>query len=125
MDDYIANCYSIVQYHKTYAHVLQPIEGPRNYPISDMPRPEPPAYVKMPGRPKTERRRKVGEQPKGTKLSRVGIKIRCRLYGKDDHNARRCLRNPEAGNKSNAHIKRAKAKKEEGWRQLNWWCYIQ
>jgi hypothetical protein len=74
-----------------------------------MPRLEPPAYVKMPGRPKIERRRKVGEQPKGTKLSR--IKMRCKLCGKDYHNARRCPRNPKAGNKANAHIKRAKAKK--------------
>jgi hypothetical protein len=71
-----------------------------------MPKPEPPAFVKMPRRPKTQRRREVGEEPKGTKLSRVGIKMRCRLCGKYDHNARRCPKNPEAGNKQNAHIKR-------------------
>jgi hypothetical protein len=66
----------------------------------------------MPGRPKTERRREVGE-PKGTKLSRVGIKMRSRLCGKNDHNARRCPKNPEARNKANAHIKRAKTKKRK------------
>jgi hypothetical protein len=110
MDDYIASCYSIVDYHKTYAHVLQPIEGPANWHTSNMPRPDPPAYVKMPGRPKTERRREVGEEPKGSKLSRVGLKMRCRLCGKGDHNARRCPRNPEARNKANAHITRAKEK---------------
>jgi hypothetical protein len=74
-----------------------------------MPRPEPPQYVKLPGRPKTERRRE-GEKPKGTKLSRVGIKMKCRLCGQTGHNARRCPLNPEAGNKVNPHIKRAKAK---------------
>jgi hypothetical protein len=90
LDDYIAPCYSIDAFRSTYSHVLQPIEGPGSWPISDMPKPDPPAYVKMPGRPKTERRREEWEQPKGTKLSRVGIKMRCRLCGKDDHNARRC-----------------------------------
>jgi hypothetical protein len=87
-----------------------PIERPGNWPISDMPRREPPHYVKMPGRPKTERRREEGEQAKGKKLSRVGIKMKCRLCGKDDHNARRCPKNPEAGKKINAHIKKAKTK---------------
>jgi hypothetical protein len=110
LDDYIAPCYSIDAFRSTYSHVLQPIEGPGSWPISDMPKPDPPAYVKMPGRPKTERRREEWEQPKGTKLSRVGIKMRCRLCGKDDHNARRCPKNPEAGKKVNAHIKRDKAK---------------
>ena len=78
-----------------------------------MPRPEPLAFVKMPGRPKIERRREQGEGPKGTKLSRVGIKMRCRLCHKSDHNARRCPKNPEASRKANAHIKRAKTRKRE------------
>lgn len=98
---------------KAYAHVLQPVEGSGNWPTSDMPRPEPPAYVKMPGRPKTQRRREQGEEPKGTKLSKVGIKMRCRLCGKTDHNARRCPKNPKAGTKRNAHIKRDKTRKRE------------
>jgi hypothetical protein len=106
LDDFIAPCYSVEAYKRIYAHILQPIEGPRNWPISDMPRPEPPHYVKMPGSPKTERRE--GEQAKGKKLSRVGIKMKCRLCGKDDHNARRCPKTPEASKKINAHIKRAK-----------------
>jgi hypothetical protein len=78
-----------------------------------MPRLEPPTFVKMPRRPKIERRREVGEQNKGTKLSKVGTKIRCRLCGKNDHNASWCPKNPEAGNKANAHIKRAKTKKRK------------
>jgi hypothetical protein len=36
----------------------------------------------------------------------VGIKIRCRLCQKTTHNARRCPKNPEAGKKKNAYIKR-------------------
>lgn len=78
-----------------------------------MPRPHPPAFVKMPGRPKTQRRREEGEKPKGTKLTRVGIKMSCRLCKKTDHNSRRCPKNPEAGNKVNAHINRAKTRKRK------------
>jgi hypothetical protein len=37
-----------------------------------MPKPLPPPYVRMPGRPKTQRTRELGEAPKGTKLSKVG-----------------------------------------------------
>jgi hypothetical protein len=44
-----------------------------------MPRPLSLAYVKIPGRPKTERRREPGEAPKGTHLSRLDVKIKCRL----------------------------------------------
>jgi hypothetical protein len=113
LDDYIAPCYSIQAYQQTYQYVLQPVEGPENWPTSSMPKPEPPAYVKMPGRPKTERRREQGEEPKGTKLSKVGTKMSCRLCGKSDHNARRCPKNPEALNKINAHIKRDRTKKRK------------
>jgi hypothetical protein len=78
-----------------------------------MPRPLPPAFVKMPGRPKTERRREQGEEPKGKKLSSVGIKMSCRLCGKTNHNSRRCPKNLKAANKSLAHITRDKTKKRK------------
>jgi hypothetical protein len=113
LDEYIAPCYSIGHYLKIYEHVLQPIEGPANWPISNMPRPDPPAFVKKPGRPKTERRREPGEEPKGKKISRVGIKMKCRLCGKSDHNIRRCPKNKEAGKKAHAHIKRDKTRKRK------------
>ncbi|CAL4997269.1 unnamed protein product [Urochloa decumbens] len=78
-----------------------------------MPRPTPPAYVRMPGRPKTERRREPGEAPKGTKLSRVGMKMKCSLCQKTTHNSRKCPRNPEAGKKKNAYIKRDATRKRK------------
>ena len=78
-----------------------------------MTRPFPPAHVKMPGRPKTQRRREQWEQPKRTKLSKVGIKMTCRLCGNSTHNSRKCPKNPEAGTKKNAHIKRDKTKKRK------------
>lgn len=113
LDDYIAPCFTKAAYMKTYQHVLMPVEGAANWPISDMPRPLPPAYVKMPGRPKTQRRREQGEEPKGTKLSRVGIKMRCSSCGKTGHNTRKCPKNKEAGSKKNAHIRREKTKKRK------------
>lgn len=70
--------------------MLQQVEGAENWPTSDMPRPLPPAFVNMPGRPKTQRRREQGEEPKGTKLSKVGIKMSCRLCCKTDHYSRSC-----------------------------------
>ncbi|CAA0818600.1 Unknown protein [Striga hermonthica] len=112
-EDYIALCFSKSAYMRTYEHVLMPVQGPDNWPISDMPRPLPPPYVKMPGRPKTQRRREPWEQPKGTKLSKVGIKMRCRLCGKNDHNARRCPKNSQASNKKMAHITREKNRKRK------------
>jgi hypothetical protein len=113
LDDYIAPCFTKAAYMKTYQHVLQPVEGAANWPISDMPRPLAPAYVKMPGRPKIQRRREQGEEPKGTKLSRVGIKMRCSCCGKTGHNSRKCPKNREAGSKKNAYIKRDKTKKRK------------
>lgn len=98
---------------KTYQHCLQPVEGQESWPISDMPRPLPPAFVKMPGRPKTQRTREAQEKPKGTKISRVGIKMTCRICHSTKHNIRKCPLNKEAGNK-NAYIKRdANRKRKE------------
>ena len=45
LDDYIAPCFSITEYRKIYEHCLQPVEGQERWPVSDMPRPHPPAYV--------------------------------------------------------------------------------
>ena len=112
IEDYIAPFYSIEAYKNTYQHVLQPFEGPENWPTSSMPRPLPPAFVKMPSRPKIERREQ-GEEPKGKKLSSVGIKMSCRPCGKIDHNSRRCIKNLKAANKSLAHITRDKTKKRK------------
>jgi hypothetical protein len=112
LDDFIAPCFTISEYKKTYQHCLQPVEGEQNWPISDMPRPLPPPYVRKPGRPKTQRTREPGEAPKGTKLSKVGIKMKCRLCQKSTHNARRCPKNPEVGKKKNAYIKRDARKRK-------------
>uniref|UniRef100_A0A0A9AVD5 SWIM-type domain-containing protein n=1 Tax=Arundo donax TaxID=35708 RepID=A0A0A9AVD5_ARUDO len=99
-EDYIADCYTIEYYNKTYEHCMLPMEGMSSWPISDHPRPSPPGYVKMPGRPRKERRRDPSEPKKATKLSRIGTKMTCRLCKSITHNARKCPQNPEKGKKN-------------------------
>lgn len=72
-ENYIADCYSVVEYNKIYDHCMMPMEGMDQRPI-DQRKPQPPAYVKMPGRPRKERRRELGEAKKATKVSRIGTK---------------------------------------------------
>jgi hypothetical protein len=56
----------------------------------DQRKPKPPAYVKMPGRPRKERRREQGESTKAKKLSKVRIKVTCSKCHKTGHNSRTC-----------------------------------
>ena len=68
-------------------------------------RPKPPAYVKMPGRPRKERR-EHGEAKKATKVSKIGTKIKCSKCHQKIHNSRTC------GPKSNAKRRFFEAGKE-------------
>nr|XP_025880283.1 uncharacterized protein LOC112938371 [Oryza sativa Japonica Group] len=113
LDDYIASSFSISEYMNTYQHCLQPVEGQDKWPVSDMTKPHPPAYVKMPGRPKTQRTREPTEKPKGAKVSKVGIKMRCKLCHQTSHNSRTCARNKEDGSKRNGYIRRDATRKRK------------
>ena len=104
LEDYIAPCYRISEYNKIYDHVLQPVEGKENWPVASNPRPLPPIRKKMPGRPKTVRRKEDGEKPAGTKMSRKGCKIRCSSCRGDDHNKRKCPNNSTAGVNEHANF---------------------
>lgn len=92
LDDYIAPCYSIAEYNKTYEHCLQPVEGMTCWPTSERPRPRQPKMEKMPGRPKKDRKREQDEKPKGIRLSKIGTIIRCRLCKGIGHNRSSCER---------------------------------
>jgi hypothetical protein len=82
-------------YDQVYSHVLQPVEGKENWPVATNPRPFPPVKMKMPGRPKTERRREEQEKPRGNKLSRKSCIQRCSMCGSENHNKRKCIGNPD------------------------------
>ncbi|WVZ71885.1 hypothetical protein U9M48_020417, partial [Paspalum notatum var. saurae] len=86
LDDYVADCYRVDQFKKIYSHCLEPVEGMQSWPVSDRPKLRAPGYIKMPGRPKTERRREPTEKPKAKKMSRMGIRIRCRKCKGVGHN---------------------------------------
>jgi hypothetical protein len=108
VDDFIDNCYSIEQFKKIYEHCLEPVEGEEMWPVSANPRPQAPGYVTMPGRPKkNHRRREVGEAPRGKKLSKHGVQIKCGLCGKTGHNKSGCQKNPERGKKKNAFLQKS------------------
>uniref|UniRef100_A0A0E0QV14 Uncharacterized protein n=1 Tax=Oryza rufipogon TaxID=4529 RepID=A0A0E0QV14_ORYRU len=55
-----------------------PLEGLSSWPEDNREPLTAPGYIKMPGRPRTERRREAHEAPKQTRVSRFGTKIRCR-----------------------------------------------
>jgi hypothetical protein len=90
VEEYVADCYKITEFNKIYDHVLEPVEGMSAWPISTRPKPKAPGYIKMPGRPKKERTREVGEKPKSKKVSKVGTVIRCGKCKGIGHNKRKC-----------------------------------
>ncbi|EEE58950.1 hypothetical protein OsJ_10628 [Oryza sativa Japonica Group] len=92
LDDYIASCYSVKAFMSTYEHCLEPMEGIHIWPISKRSKPVAPPYVKMPGRPKKERRREPHEKPKATRVSKVGTIIRCRRCKGIGHNKTTCAK---------------------------------
>ena len=53
LDHYIADCYTVENFRKTYMYCLEPVEGQESWPISDRQKLKAPGYIKMPGRPKT------------------------------------------------------------------------
>ena len=90
LEEYIASCYSVSEFKKTYSHYLQPLEGMHSWPISDRRKPIAPSYVRMPGRPKKERRRDSTEKPKSTRMCKLGTVIRCRTCKGVGHNRATC-----------------------------------
>jgi hypothetical protein len=92
LDDYVATCYTIEAFRSTYNHCLQPVEGMTNWPVSDRPVLKASGYVRMPGRPRKERKRDPTEKPKGTKMSKKGTVIRCRKCKQVGHNRSTCDR---------------------------------
>uniref|UniRef100_A0A8R7R5Z4 SWIM-type domain-containing protein n=1 Tax=Triticum urartu TaxID=4572 RepID=A0A8R7R5Z4_TRIUA len=77
LDDYIAKCYHVKEFRKTYEHCLQPVEGMSAWPISDRPRPVAPGHIAMPGRKKKSRTKEPDEKPGSSRVSKAGTTIRC------------------------------------------------
>ncbi|WVZ91385.1 hypothetical protein U9M48_037565 [Paspalum notatum var. saurae] len=90
LDDYVADCYSIDNFKRTYDHCLQPLQGMSAWQQSDKPKPKAPGYVKMPGRPKKSRRREPGEGSKRRRMSKAGTRVRCSRCKGYGHNISTC-----------------------------------
>jgi hypothetical protein len=114
VEDFIDPCYSVEVFNKIYEHCLQPVEGEEMWPVSDKPRPQAPGYVKMPGRPKkNDRKREETEKPKcANKMSKHGTTISCSMCGNPGHNKSSCIKNPERGKKKNAHLVKTTKKRK-------------
>lgn len=117
LDLYISPCYSIDEYNRIYDHVLQPVNGPEDWPISEKPRPLPPKKRTQTGRPQTKRRQE-GEKPRDpSKMSRAGTQVTCSSCGTKGHNKRKCTNNNTAGNKEHANY--TSSYKEKGQSSKN------
>jgi hypothetical protein len=97
LDDYVADCYSVQHFKQTYSHGLNPVEGMNSWPSSDRVPLRAPGYVKMPGRPKTERKRESTEGRKATKMPKTGTIIRCSKCHLPGHNRSTCEQRSGAG----------------------------
>jgi hypothetical protein len=97
LDDYVATCYTIEAFRSTYNHCLQPVEGMANWPVSNRPGLKALGYVRMPGRPRKERKREPTEKPKGTKMSKKGTIIICKKCKQVGHNRSTCDRRNGTG----------------------------
>ena len=92
---------------------MEPVEGQEMWPISDKPRPQAPGYVRMPGRPKKNaRKREEDEKPVGKKMSKHGTIIVCGLCGTAGHNRTGCKKNPDRGTKKNVHLAKTTKKRD-------------
>lgn len=95
LTSYIASCFYVEAFKRTYAHCLQPVNGMDCWPISPRTRPAAPGYVKMPGRPKTERRKEeTDKKVSKTRLPKTGTLIRCGKCKGVGHNRTTCHRQP-------------------------------
>ncbi|WVZ53693.1 hypothetical protein U9M48_004598 [Paspalum notatum var. saurae] len=105
LNDYIAKCYHVEAFEKTYAHFLQPVEGMQNWHTSERPKPLPPKQLKMPDRPKKERKREPHEKPKSaTRLSKRGSVIRCKKCKQVGHNRSTCDRRNKNNNSATSNM---------------------
>jgi hypothetical protein len=68
-----------------------------SWPISDRVPLKAPGYVKMPGKPKAERRREPTEVKKATKMPKIGTVIRCSRCHLPGHNRSTCTNISVAG----------------------------
>ncbi|KAG8388268.1 hypothetical protein BUALT_Bualt02G0108000 [Buddleja alternifolia] len=94
-EEYVDLYYSVNTYHRAYAYVINPVNGPSEWPNAGKGPIAPPGDIKLPGRPKGKRKREVGEPPTAangtTWLGRSYQKtVNCKRCGVSGHNKAKC-----------------------------------
>ena len=89
-ETFVAHWYHKATYMEAYSHVLQPMRGRDIWDKTGLEAILPPAFRKLPGRPKTKRRADKDEVKKVGKLARVGLQMTCKLCKRTGHNIRGC-----------------------------------
>lgn len=88
--NYVDKCYKKAKFLATYENMMMAIRGERFWKKTHRELPEPlPSRVKR-GRRKQKRSREEGEVASGTRMSRIGMKMTCRICLKTGHNSSTC-----------------------------------
>lgn len=88
-EQYVNDYFRKGVYMKAYEYLLEPLNGPQEWPDSDLVVIAP-ALKKVQHRPQTKRRLQVGEVTKSGKMKKVGTVMTCSLCGIQGHNKRGC-----------------------------------
>lgn len=91
-EKYISHWYKKEMYLKAYKYIIQCVAGHEHWPNTGKERIEPPAFKKMPGRPKINRKKDKDEVKKtsASKLPRTGRVMSCNICKEQGHNSRKC-----------------------------------
>ncbi|BAT84597.1 hypothetical protein VIGAN_04201300, partial [Vigna angularis var. angularis] len=88
---FILGCFMKSTYEETYVSIIYPINGNNMWDLTPYLDVMPPTKKVMPGRPKKKRRLEQWEIKKDdSRLSKAGLRKRCRLCREVGHNRSRC-----------------------------------
>ncbi|XP_021866757.2 uncharacterized protein [Spinacia oleracea] len=94
-EDFVHECYSKAKYLATYSPHIKPMPGMKQWKKTDLPRPLPPLLRKMPGRPKSHKRKKeAGEDAEERFVKRGKKPNNCSNCKQPGHNKRKCNNPP-------------------------------
>ena len=97
VEKYISRWYRKDTYMKAYEHQLHPINSKEQWPKTNLEPMGMPPNRAAPGRPKKLRRLELDElvPPRGTKMTRKYVVIKCSGCGEIGHNLKTCFRRQE------------------------------
>ncbi|XP_048498054.1 uncharacterized protein LOC125496593 [Beta vulgaris subsp. vulgaris] len=96
-EQYVSDYFRKGTYMKAYSYLLEPLNGPQEWPNSETLMTAPP-LKKVRHRPQTKRKLQVGEATKSGKLKKAGIVMTCSTCGIQGHNKRGCKNVPDDEN---------------------------